>query len=153
MDSLREARRSNEKRTEHLGQSLQDVSGVSKLSVVPHKTYYRVFEVSKAQSKKAEQYKELVRYQLKLCVRGVCCVSQCVCGVWCVCVCVCVCVCGVCGVYVFVYGLFTKHYVYLWYFLFSSLSLPACLSSTQNGGNVFKDSLHVHNAALKQRLH
>ena len=49
---------------ELLVQRLQAASGVSRISVVPHKTYYRVLEVSKTQTKKAEQCEELVRYQL-----------------------------------------------------------------------------------------
>ena len=67
---------------ELLVQRLQAASGVSRISVVPHKTYYRVLEVSKAQTKKTEQCEELVRYQLDT-VCGVMCVWVCGCvGVW-----------------------------------------------------------------------
>ena len=68
MDSLRGAMRSIEGEMELLVQRLQAVSGVSRISVVPHKTYYRVLEVSKAQTKKTEQCEELVRYQLGMSV-------------------------------------------------------------------------------------
>ena len=66
MDQLQAALLENEKKVERLAASLSTEHGLSKVSSGPHKSYYRVFAVSKGQSTKVDSSSELIRY--KICV-------------------------------------------------------------------------------------
>ena len=61
MDSLREGLQQNNAEVKRLTERLQLESGVTKLTVAPHKSYYRVFETTKSQSTKAEKFPELIK--------------------------------------------------------------------------------------------
>jgi DNA mismatch repair protein MutS len=61
MDQLQAALLENEKKVERLAASLSTEHGLSKVSSGPHKSYYRVFAVSKGQSTKVDSSSELIR--------------------------------------------------------------------------------------------
>lgn len=61
VDSIRGKIQLNHKKTSDLVSSIQSSLSIARISVVPHKSFFRVLEVTKAQTAKAEKSPDLIR--------------------------------------------------------------------------------------------
>lgn len=61
MDSLREKIQKNHEKTQRLVDELRSDLSIRLMAIVPHKSFYRVLEVSKAQTTKAEKSPDLIK--------------------------------------------------------------------------------------------
>ncbi len=66
MDSIRARIQENQKKTNDLANRLQSALSIPRIAIVPHKGFFRVLELTKAQSTKAEKCPDLIRQILFL---------------------------------------------------------------------------------------